>query len=258
MSETSTAQFPTLVVGHGPIRVVVAHGWMGDHHLFDDMLPLIDEDRFSFAFFDCRGYGIRADAQGGMTVEDVARDVVTCADAQGWHDFHVLGHSMGAMAAQRLMVDHPDRLRSAILVAPVPASGAKIDDARRSLLREAMASRPARRNLIDVNTGRIRDDGWLDRLLDMSISSTTPACLEAYMASWTGTDFAAEAMGNATPVVVVIGELDPGAPVERIQASVMASYPNAQMVRIEGCGHYPMLEDPERLYQAVASFASAV
>lgn len=238
---------PTRVVGHGPTLVIVSHGWMGDHRLFDPFITTIDQDRYTYAFVDCRGYGTRQGEPGPMSVEAMAEDVLAVAESLGWERFHVIGHSMGGMAAQRLMVDTPDRLESAILVAPVPASGARIDDERRALLRRAMALPEARRELIDANTGRIRNDAWLDHLLNLSLGSTNAAALEAYMASWTGTDFAAEARGATVPVLLIVGELDPGAPLARMQETIMSWYPRAQLRQMKGIGHYPMQESPDEL-----------
>jgi len=37
--------------------------------------------------------------------------------------------------------------------------------------------------LIDVNTGRIRERAWLERLRDLSVAGTDPRALEGYLAS---------------------------------------------------------------------------
>ena len=61
---------------------------------------------------------------------------------------------MGGMAAQRLLIDAPARLETAVLIAPVPASGARIDAARRELLQRAIHDPGARCELIERNTGQ--------------------------------------------------------------------------------------------------------
>ncbi|WP_394890506.1 alpha/beta fold hydrolase [Mesorhizobium sp. AaZ16] len=238
---------PTRVVGNGGTRVVVSHGWMADHTLFDPLVELIDQDIFTYAFIDCRGYGARRDEEGPMTVEAAAEDAIAVANHLGWERFHVVGHSMGGMVAQRLMVDVPGRLLSAILIAPVPASGAKIDDDRRALLVRAAHEADIRRGLIDINTGKTRNDAFLDHVLAISLSSTTAKGLEAYMTSWTTTDFADKARGNLVPVLTIIGELDPGAQPQRIKDTILAWYPNARLEQMKGVGHYPMQEDPVAL-----------
>lgn len=245
---------PQRVVGAGPTKIIAIHGWMGDHHLFDPFLDAIDRDRFTCAVFDCRGYGGRRDEPGDMTVEAIARDTVALADALGWQKFHCLGHSMGGMAAQRLMVDSPDRLRSTILVASVPASGAKINEERRELLLGAIADPAARRRLIDINTGGKLEAAVLDHILGISLAGTEGPALRTYMASWTGTDFAAEAKGSELPVLVIVGGRDPGATRAAAMSALQPLYPRAVLEEIAGSGHYPMQEAPAVLAALIAAY----
>jgi pimeloyl-ACP methyl ester carboxylesterase len=220
---------------------------MGGHRLFEPLFDLIDGERFSYAFLDCRGYGTRLGETGALTLEGVAADTLDAAAHLDWQDFHVIGHSMGGLATQRLMVDAPGRIRSAILIAPVPASGAHIDESRRALLLRAIADQDARRQLIDINTGGVRDAEWLDELLKISLESTHARALEAYLTAFTTTNFAAEASGSAVPVLTIAGALDPTASAARMRETVLALYPNARLAVMNGVGHYPMREDPRGL-----------
>ena len=242
---------PAKVLGPGPIRLIAVAGWMGDHHLFDPMTPFIDGDRFTVALLDARGYGSRRNVAGPFTIEQVAEDILVCAGGLGWERFHVLGHSMAGMSAQRLLVDAPQRIVSAILVAPVPASGARIDQDRWNLLVTATTDPAARKRLIGVNTGRVQTDDWLSALRDASVAGTRPDALQAYMLSWTGPGFREEVRDVAVPVHVVIGRLDPGASETRLRESIGTWFGNVEFSTLEECGHYPMWERPKDFYEAV-------
>jgi pimeloyl-ACP methyl ester carboxylesterase len=233
--------------GHGPVRVVAVTGWMADHRLFRPCLPWVDPERFDVALLDARGYGTRRDATGPQTVEGIAEDVLACAASLGWERFHVIGHSMAGMAAQRLLIDAPERILSAILLAPVPASGARIDADRRRLLEAAIRDPAARLRLIDANTGGVRPAEWSAELCELSLSGTRPDVLAAYMDSWTGPGFAGELRPVDTPVRVIIGDLDPGASEERLRETIGAWFADFDLRVVAGCGHYPMWEAPERL-----------
>ncbi|WP_368623237.1 alpha/beta fold hydrolase [Paraburkholderia sp. BR13444] len=245
---------PTFVCGHGPTHVIVAHGWMGDSHLFDPLLPFIDAERFTYAFIDCRGYGSRVGESGPKTIEAAADDVLCVAAQLGWERFHVVGHSMGGMVAQRLMVDVPDRLQSVALIAPVPACGATLDDARRALLSKAIRETAARRELIDLNTGGLRDNAWLDDLLSASVSSTSEAGLLGYLESWAGTNFQSEAEGSKVPTLVVVGDVDPGCSEGRMKDTALRWYPQSTLVLLPQTGHYPMRECPQELSRVLSDF----
>lgn len=243
--------FSPRLVGEGPEKVIAVHGWMGDHFLFDPLADLIDGDRLSVAFPDCRGYGARIDVTGSMTVEEIAADVRALARHLGWNRYHVLGHSMAAMAAQRLLLDAPE-VASAILLAPVPASGARIDDARRALLTAALTDPVQRLALIDANTGGVRPQDWLRTVRDLSIAGTRPDAMLAYMASWTGQGFASALAGRVlAPVSVLIGALDPGTPDSRVREIYAHLLPQARIDVLAGTGHYAMQENPALLLEAI-------
>lgn len=248
--------FPARVIGHGPDRLIIVHGWLGDHRLFEPFFDCLDAARFTCAYLDCRGYGERRSEPGPYSIAAIAADILALAESLGWETFHVVGHSMAGMAAQRLMADAPRRLASAILIAPVPASGARIDKARRELLRRAIVDAAARRELIDRNTGQARDRGWVDELLELSLAATARAPLEEYMAAWIETDFAVEVKGAALPALVICGALDPGCSAARMRETILAWCPNSSLALLDGAGHYPMRESPAALAELISTFLS--
>lgn len=241
------------VVGHGPIRVLVVHGWIADHTLFAPYLAQVDPHGFTYALLDGRGYGTRLHEPGPCSIAAMAGELRAAARALGWPRFHVIGHSMGGMVAQRLLADCPDLLLSATLLAPVPASGARLDPARRALLERAIAEPEARRTLIDTNSGRARSAGWIDEVLQLSLRTTTPAALTAWFEAWSTTDFSRELRPVTVPVHVVAGELDPGAPRSRLEQTILPAFPHATLRSLPDIGHYPMRECPAELYAAITT-----
>lgn len=57
------------------------------------------------------------------TLSDMAADVVGLMRAIGWETANVLGHSMGAAIAQRLVIEHPETVRTLTLFAGGPLDG---------------------------------------------------------------------------------------------------------------------------------------
>ena len=45
------------LIGDGPDKVVVAHGWFDDHTVYSPTFSYLDGARFAYAFMDYRGYG---------------------------------------------------------------------------------------------------------------------------------------------------------------------------------------------------------
>jgi pimeloyl-ACP methyl ester carboxylesterase len=237
--------------GTGPTKVIAVHGWLAASDLFDPLIDHLDKDQWCVCFPDCRGYGKRTGVAGTMTIEEIAADVLALADSLGWSRFHVLGHSMAGMAAQRLMVDAPERLDSAFLLAPVPATGARVDEARRRLLRSAIIEPAARLELIDVNTGGLRDRDWVERLWELSMTGTDARAMEGYLASWSGPGFESDLVGQQCPTSVVIGSLDPGTPEDGVREIYRRLLSTVRFDVLAGVGHYAMQEAPEALVSAM-------
>jgi pimeloyl-ACP methyl ester carboxylesterase len=88
----------------------IAGSWPSDYltHLSRD---------FRVILADSRGHGRTADGIGPITYGRLAFDTVRLLDHLGIDRAHVVGHSMGAITALHLLVDFPDRVRTATLMA---------------------------------------------------------------------------------------------------------------------------------------------
>src|SRR5664279_5173362 len=109
------------LIGKGQTKVVVIHGWFWDHRVYMPLFDALDPERYTYAFFDIRGYGKSRDISGDYTIAEVAADTIALTDKLGWKEFHVIGHSMGGKAAQKVAMDAPGRVKSVIGITPVPA-----------------------------------------------------------------------------------------------------------------------------------------
>jgi pimeloyl-ACP methyl ester carboxylesterase len=72
---------------------------------------------FMLIKLDSRGHGRSSDGAGPLTYGRLAADVVRLLDHLNLPRAHVIGHSMGAITALHLLIDYPDRIRTATLLA---------------------------------------------------------------------------------------------------------------------------------------------
>jgi pimeloyl-ACP methyl ester carboxylesterase len=242
--------------GHGPVRVIVLHGWLGDWSAFQPMLPALDPERFTFAFVDYRGYGTSKTIEGDYTLAEIAADARALADALGWSRFHVLGHSMGGAAALRLALDAgPDRVGRIIAVTPVPASGVPFErDALALFESAASGSVDARAAIIDFTTGGRLPKVWSRSLAERTAELCDPRAFAAYFQAWSRADFAAEAAGLALPIRVLVGEHDAAVTEPFIRTTYLATFQGADLVVLPNAGHYPMQEIPLALAAHIEAF----
>lgn len=113
---------PTPVIGSGPTRVLVLHGWCVDSSQWQRTTPFVDSGRYSYALMDLPGYGRARAEEPAQGIDEMARVALAEADELGWSTFAVLGHSMGGTAALRLTSLARERVDRVCALTPIGAS----------------------------------------------------------------------------------------------------------------------------------------
>lgn len=241
-------------VGTGPHKVLVLHDWFGTSAGWGEFPDLLDPDTFGYAFLDYRGYGERIAVDGEFTLAEIAADALALVDQLGWDTFSLVGHSMGAKAAQRILADAPARVRRLAAVAPVPASAYPLEGEAHELFHGAVQYPANRRAILDLVTGHRACGRWLDRMTARSVVGSRPEAFAGYLADWTTQDFAAKVAGSPLPVGVFVGEHDPALSAELMRHTWLTHYPNAELTVLANSGHYPMHEIPVAFATALEAF----
>jgi pimeloyl-ACP methyl ester carboxylesterase len=109
------------VVGSGP-PIVMIHGTGIGGIAWQPQLDALKHN-FSCLCFDNRGLGRSQPVGEAINLEIMAEDVLAIMDAQGWHDAHLCGHSLGGLIALYAARLNPARVRSLSLLCTF-ASGA--------------------------------------------------------------------------------------------------------------------------------------
>lgn len=254
MTESS---IPAVRVGSGEHAVLCLHGWFGSATGWGPWADVLDGDRFSYYFMDYRGYGARRDEPGQHTMAEIAADTLALADQVGAHRFSVIGHSMGGMAGDRVLVEAPGRIRSLVGVSPVPAGGFPFDDDGWRLFSDAVRDDAKRAAIIDFTTGSRLTARWIDRMVRHSAAESTREAFGDYLLAWGREDFSAKVAGDEigrVPVKVIVGENDPAVGADLAQQTWLKLHPGAELEVMSNAGHYPMWETPVALATTVEGF----
>ena len=247
-------------IGTGEHAVIVLHGWFGDGASFAPLHDALDREAFRYVCMDYRGYGAMRGHAGHFTIDEIARDTLALADALGFARFSLVGHSMGAMASERIALIAPARVRALVAVAPVPACGAPIPAARRTAFDGVAASEEKRRAIIDHSTGGRLSSEWVAWKARYSMRCASEVAFAAYLAAWTTTDFSDAVAGAkaAFPVKAIVGEHDPRFHAALARETYLRWYPNAELDVLGNAGHYPMNETPIALATSIEQFLRRV
>lgn len=99
------------------------HGWLDNANTFDRLAPLLPE--LNFIALDFAGHGYSDHRPEGVHYHPIydIQEVLAVANHLNWHQFNVIGHSMGASIASELAAMFPDRVRSSVQIDGFLATG---------------------------------------------------------------------------------------------------------------------------------------
>lgn len=243
------------VYGHGPIRALFIHGWFGDAMDFDSMLvAAVDQERFSIARLEIRGYGEARHSGGPYNMDTIARDALDLADKLGWKRFALIGHSMGGKAALRVAELAPERVERLCGVAPVWAGPTPFDADTLAFFRSARDAVEARRGIIDLTTGGRLPSYWSGQVAEQSLAISEREAFGDYFESWALDDLSQGAKGLDVETRVIVGAHDAAISEAVARATWLVALPNASLTVLPDCGHYPANESPLILAAVISDF----
>ena len=244
-----------VTVGSGDHHVLAIHGWFGSARGWSSFPEFIDGSAYTYVFMDLRGYGARIQTAGEFTVDEVAADALAVADDLGWDRFSVVGHSMCAKFAHRMLLQAPDRVRALVGLNPVPAGATPFDEQGWALFSGAPENPGNRAAIIDFTTGNKLTKTFINRVVQNSLDNSTVKAFAAYLQAWAKSDFSAQAkVDTDTPVKLIVGVNDPAMSADVMEQTWRVFFPNAELTILPDAGHYPMFESPVSLATSIEEF----
>jgi len=231
--------------GSGDEKVIALHDWMGDSSNWKGYTPYLDQDNYTYAFVDIRGYGSSIDTEGQYTSSEITQDIFTLASHLGWKNFHLIGHSMTAMAAQRMLIhDSKSRIKGLVLISPVPASGFPVDPETQKFFEQIITSADTAASAYGAFTSSKLSERWQLERANRLHKKTANNAMHGYLNMWLTENFQEEVMGNEKPMMILYGEQDhPGFQKEALSTN-FSHYPNITFEAITNAGHYAMQQVP--------------
>ena len=107
----------------GP-TVVLAHSLGTSMRMWDPQVPSLASGH-RVVRYDARGHGRSPVPSGPFTIEDFADDLLQLLDRLDVERAHLVGLSLGGMAAMSLAADRPDRVQQPVAAVHVGAAGAQ-------------------------------------------------------------------------------------------------------------------------------------
>jgi 3-oxoadipate enol-lactonase len=209
---------------------------------------------------DLRGMGASSVPDGPYLMETLAADVAALLDKLSIERAWIAGHSLGgyvalafarmfservaglALVSSRLAADTPEIAKWRCDLADRTESESSMEPVLqafepRMFAPETIASRPEIAESLRAMVRRTQPRGAAAMLRGMALRD----------------DAGDIAPDLDVPVLVVAGRADAVIPAEEA-AAVAAAFPNGRLLTLEASGHMPMLEEPDRVSEALEAF----
>lgn len=268
------------MVGTGRDTVVVLHGGPGlsMDYFADDLTPLAE--RHALLFYDQRGTGrsTLVSDSAALDGQRFAEDLEAVRRHFGIGRLTLLGHSWGAGVAALYAARYPERVGRLLVVGPIPARRAELEEAFAAL--DARRDSVTRRRMQEWRQARRADPGdaaacrayyvlWFSAFYgdpaaagrskgDFCAGSPEArrnkiASVDRFVAASLGAwDWLPSLRALTAPALVIHGTADP-LPVPSARQWA-AALPNGRLLLLQGVGHFPYVEVPERFFAAVEEF----
>lgn len=247
--ETSGAEGPALLL---------VHGLGGSSRSWGDLLPRLAAGARVYAL-DLRGCGRSSRGTAPWTLSRAADDVEAVAAALRLESYVPVGHSLGGVIVEELVVRRPAPVRAAVLVSTSSRLSEKATENWRRLadLVEArgLSDSPASQSrsfaepFAAAHPEIVAEQARLAAATDPKVYAEQARAASSY-------DYTERLADVACPVLVLQGLADRLTPPGGSVLLHRALPPTARLEMIEGAGHNLPLEMPERVAELILRFAT--
>ena len=243
------------IAGNGP-WVTLSHSLGCDLHMWDEQMDALTRN-YRVLRFDTRGHGASSAPDDAYTLEQMADDAHGLLAGLGVKQTHWVGLSMGGMIGQTYALRHPDMFKSMVLADTTcryPADAAPVWADRIKLaqtggmepIADAMLARwftePYRKSHPQVMA---RIGG--------SVGATPVAGFVGCCHAIPKINLTERLKEIDCPTLVIVGEQDPGTPVEMAR-EIHAAMPGSELVIIPSAAHLSNVEQPQAFNAALLGF----
>jgi pimeloyl-ACP methyl ester carboxylesterase len=220
---------------------LLVHGIGYTRKKWEPQFTALSDAGFHVLRFDLRGFGESETPPGRYVMDDFVGDLEAFVADRGLAHFHLVGHSLGGMIAQRFGVARPDRLRSLVLVSTTSHNGRRATAFARLMVQFAehgfdkVIEDPALRSEAEATLAEAFPGGVPLAMLRRGMEQPNPARANAWRAC---VDFSTkDDLGRlGCPVLVAHGTNDAMIPF-RAGELVHQAIPGSEWVVETGAGH---------------------
>ncbi len=237
--------------------IVLIHGLGSSCRDWEMQIPFFSK-HYRVISFDLRGHGRSQKPRGPYSMSLLAKDTAELIKSLGIAPVHVVGISLGGMIAFQLAVDHPELMRSLVIVNSGPEVVVRtMKDRWNVFLRFAMVRWLGMHKMGEVLSKRLfpkEEQIDIQKLfVERWAENDTQAYLDTLRAivGWSVTD-QIHKINVPTLMVAADGDYTPLS----VKEAFISKMPKAELIVIPDSHHATPVDSPERFNEVVLSFLS--
>lgn len=261
----NSVQLSYIDVGDGPETIVLSHGYLMSHRMFDHQIAALSK-RARVIAFDHRCHGASQAVRTPFGIYDLVEDAAALIRATCAGPVHFAGMSTGGFVGVRLALRHPELLKSLTLIDT--SAGAENPKSARSntvllTVVKYLGLRPVVGKAMAILMGPafLNDPARQDQVgfWRRSILAMDRAGVRHFGFAIFGRDSVLDALRVATlpPTLIIVGEVDQPTPLSEAEA-MQGAIAGSDLVIVPRSGHTSPIEEPEVVTDAMSAFYDRV
>lgn len=233
------AQIYYEIYGEGEPLILI-HGGLGNGQYWVNQIPVFAE-HYQVIVMDSRGHGRSSFDEQPITYELMASDVLGLMDHLKLERASIVGWSDGGIIGLEIAINNPERLDKVVAYgANFDPTGVRLDVGDNAYFNAYIEK--AAEDYLDLSPAPDRWDEFLENIGTMW--ATLPNYSEDQLRSIT------------TPFLILDGAMEEA--IDLNQTKLMALLiPGAELILMEGTGHFAMMEQPDEFNRIVMDYLAA-
>ncbi len=248
-------QIEAIINGSGK-TIVLLPGLGGEASSFDNFAPLLNKAGYKTVALSMRGIAGSKGPLENLTLHDLAGDVAGVIEQLGDYPTHLLGWAYGNRVARCLAEDHPQLVKTVILLA---AGGQAIPDpeALKNLTKLFTPNLTNQERIEAARLSLFSPSTAMETIIQALKSSRSfPDAITAHSKANQATPIKEWWNGGEAPMLIIQGSDDRIAPPENGQILKREFGERVKLINIEKAGHYMHAEQPKPIAKVIISFLS--
>ena len=239
--------------------LVLSHSLACSTRMWDEQIAAF-QDKYRILAYDTRGHGSSQAPAGAYTLEQLADDLKALLDRLGVSRAHYCGLSMGGMIGQTYALKYPNTFATLVLADTTSRMPAEAQPTWQDRIRTAEAK--GMQPLVEPTLARWFTEPYrkaqpqtMQRIGNL-IGSTPVAGYVGCCHAIPQINLTARLKDIRTPILIIVGEDDPGTPVA-MSKEIHENAPGSQLAVLPKAAHLSNIEQSAAFNRALQEFLKA-